>query len=150
VWWHDIDGWTPEAGGLWVHLDHTAPKSQEWVRKFSGLDPLVVEALLADDTRPRCSEVDDGLLVILRGVNLNPGAEAEDMVGIRMWIDGVRIVSTRHRTVRSILDIREQIAARHGPRGPGDFLVQIADRLTTRMGPIVDALEEALDTLQEE
>jgi zinc transporter len=150
VWWPDVDGWKPEAGVLWVHLDHTSQKSQEWLRRFSNLDPLVVEALLADDTRPRCLEIDDGLLVILRGVNLNPGAEAEDMVAVRMWIDGVRIVSTRHRVVKSILDIREQIAARHGPRGPADFLVEIADRLTTRMGPIIDGIEETLDTLQDE
>jgi len=150
IWWPDIDVWKPEAGLLWLHLDHTAPKSQEWLRKFSGLQPLVVEALLADDTRPRCSEIDDGLLVILRGVNLNPGADVEDMVAIRMWIDGRRIISTRHRTLKSVLDIREQIAARHGPRRPGDFLVEIADRLTTRMGPIIDEIEETLETLQDE
>ena len=150
VWWPDVDTWTPEAGVLWVHLDHTSPKSQEWLRRFSNLDPLVAEALVAEDTRPRCSEIDDGLLVILRGVNLNPGAEAEDMVAIRMWIDGVRIVSTRHRTLKSIQDVREQIAARQGPRGPAEFLVEIADRLTTRMGPIIDDIEETLDTLQDE
>ena len=150
VWWPDVDNWKPEAGLLWLHLDHSSPKSQEWLRKFSGLEPLVVEALLAEDTRPRCSEIGDGLLIILRGVNLNPGADAEDMVAIRIWIDRRRIISTRHRHLKSIQDIREQIAARHGPRGPGDFLVQIADRLTTRMGPIIDELEETLDTLQDE
>jgi zinc transporter len=150
VWWPDVDAWTPENGVLWVHLDHSSPKSQEWLRRFSGLDPLAAEALVAEDTRPRCSEIDDGLLVILRGVNLNPGAEAEDMVAIRMWIDGARIVSTRHRMLKSIQDIRERIAARQGPRGPAEFLVEIADRLTTRMGPIIDEIEETLDTLQDE
>jgi zinc transporter len=150
VWWPDVDTWKPEAGVLWLHLDHSSPKSQEWLRKFSGLDPLVVEALLAEDTRPRCSEIGDGLLIILRGVNLNPGADAEDMVAIRLWIDRRRIISTRHRHLKSIQDIREQIAARHGPRGPGDFLVQIADRLSTRMGPIIDEIEETLDRLQDE
>lgn len=150
IWWPDVDGWKPEAGLLWLHLDHSAPKSQEWLRRFSGLDPLAVEALLADDTRPRCSEIANGLLIILRGVNLNPGADAEDMVAIRMWIERGRIISTRHRHLKSIQDIRDQIAARHGPRGPGDFLVQVADRLTARMGPIIDEIEETLDTLQDE
>src|SRR5262249_10029197 len=101
-------------------------------------------------TRPRCAEIDDGLLIILRGVNLNPGANAEDMVAIRMWIDRQRIVSTRHRHLKSIQDIREQIAARHGPRSAGDFLVQVADRLTTRMGPIIDGIEETLAPRQDE
>lgn len=150
VWWPDVDNWTPEAGLLWVHLDHSSAKSQEWLRRFSGLDPLVAEALLAEDTRPRCAEIGDGLLIILRGVNLNPGAEVEDMVAIRLWIDRRRIISTRHRMLKSIQDVREQIAARQGPRGPADFLVQIADRLTARMGPIIDAIGETLDTLQDE
>src|SRR5262245_48819547 len=82
VWWPEVDAWQPETGLLWVHLDHTSPKSQEWLRRFSSLDALVVEALLAEDTRPRCSEIDEGLLIILRGVNLNPGANVEDMVAI--------------------------------------------------------------------
>jgi zinc transporter len=31
--------------------------------------------------------VGQSLLVILRGVNLNPGADPEDMVSVRLWLD---------------------------------------------------------------
>ena len=150
VWWPQIDEWKPETGVLWVHLDYRASESQLWLRKSSGLDPVVVEALLTEDTRPRCTEIGEGVLIALRGVNLNPGAEAEDMVAVRMWIEGRRIITTRHRVLKSIQDVRDRIAARHGPRGPGEFLVQVADGLTARTGPIIDGLEETLDRLQEE
>ncbi len=40
----------------------------------------------------------DGWLVILRGVNLNPGADSEDMVSIRMWIEAHRLIALRPPT----------------------------------------------------
>jgi zinc transporter len=47
-----------------------------------------MDALLAEETRPRSFPVGEGLVVILRGVNLDPGADPEDMVSPRLWIDG--------------------------------------------------------------
>jgi zinc transporter len=44
-WWSQIDEWKPEAGVLWVHLDYRASESQMWLRKSSGLEPVVIEAL---------------------------------------------------------------------------------------------------------
>lgn len=46
-------------------------------------------------TRPRVLPLAGGLLVNLRGVNLNPGADPEDMVSVRMWIDAERLISMR-------------------------------------------------------
>ncbi|MDX1581213.1 MAG: CorA family divalent cation transporter, partial [Alphaproteobacteria bacterium] len=69
----------------WVHLDHHSPEVRAWLVEKSGLDPLVCEALLAEETRPRCTPFGEGLVLILRGVNLNPGADPEDMVSLRLW-----------------------------------------------------------------
>ena len=72
----------------WVHMRADHPKTREWLqREVSYLDSIVIDALLADETRPRVMEVGDGLLMILRGVNLNENARPEDMVSIRLWID---------------------------------------------------------------
>jgi len=47
--------------------------------KPSQPDKIIGEALLAEETRPRIVPSAEGLLLILRGVNCNPGAEPEDM-----------------------------------------------------------------------
>ena len=39
------------------------------------------------------------------GLNLNEGAEPEDMVSIRLWLDPRRILSLRKRKLRAIADI---------------------------------------------
>ena len=51
------------------------------------LDPLIVEALLTEETRHRTAALGGGLLITLRGVNLNPHSDPEDMISIRVWID---------------------------------------------------------------
>jgi zinc transporter len=64
-----------------VHLDLNSSHTQAWLRKeISYLDPCIINALIAEETRPRLTEIGDGLLVILRGVDLNEYADPEDMI----------------------------------------------------------------------
>ena len=147
--WAGVRSWKPTDGLLWVHLDHTGEKADVWLRDESGLDPVVSETLLQDEVRPRLLPLDEALLVILRGVNLNPGADPEDMVGIRVWIDGQRIITLRHRRIMAVNDIREEIMHGRGPRDLGDFLVSIARRLIDRMGPVISSLDDRVDDLED-
>lgn len=147
--WDGLRAWTSGQGFLWVHLDRAGEGARRWLERESGLPPLVRDALLTDDTRPRAAEFADGLIVILRGVNLNPGADPEDMVSIRLWIDGGRVISIRLRRLMAVEDIRESLDAGRGPKGPADFLVALTDRLVARMDPVIDELEDAADTIEE-
>lgn len=148
--WEEVRSWKPERGLLWVHLNHNESVAQEWLRKESGLDAVACDALLANDPRPRSLAANDALFVILRGVNLNPGADPEDMVSLRLWIESYRIITLRFRHVMAIDDIRGAIVAGVGPRTAGDFLVSVADRLIDRMGPTLDKVDEEVDGLEEE
>ena len=145
----DVAGWTPGDGVLWLHLDITVPESMSFIEGL-GLDPIVAEALSASETRPRCDPVDAGLNVALRGVNTNPGAEPEDMVALRIWIDGQRIVTTRRRRILSALDIRNGLIAGQGPADSGAFIAQLADRLIERMQGVIDDSEERVGQLEEQ
>jgi zinc transporter len=82
--WQKIKQWSPEEGTLWMHLNHASENVQKWLTEASGLDPISCESLLEEETRPRVVSSSDGLLLILRGVNCNPGADPEDMVSLRM------------------------------------------------------------------
>jgi len=146
----EIDARLGDSGDvLWVHLDLTHPDVPRWMRQRSGLEPHVVEALVAEETRPRSLVQGDGLLLLLRGVNLNPGADAEDMVSIRMWITPRRILTLRRRRLLAVQDLRDRLAEGNGPGTPGDFVVQLSHRLIDRMGPEVDEIEEEVDTLED-
>lgn len=146
----EIESWSPAQGILWVHLMRDAVDARSWLANDSGLLPSQVEALLEDETRPRSVSFPEGLLVILRGVNLNPGAEAEDMVGLRLWVEADRIITARKPRLMAIQDVRETLGSGRSPRGTGTLLAAIAARLTARMAPIISDLEDRVDDLEDE
>ena len=134
----------------WVHLDLAHPRARDWLQnKLTFIDRHAVNALLAEETRPRATEIGDGMLVILRGVNLNEGAEPEDMVSIRLWIDSRRIISIRRRRVRAAVDIQERIENGTGPETAGQFLGLLIERLTARIEPVLREIDDAADALED-
>lgn len=145
----EIENWRPEDGLLWLHFDVAGRPPRKWLRENIGLDSMVVEALTADETRPRSLNVGDGLLAVLRGVNMNPGDDPEDMVSIRLWIESDRIISTRRRKLLSVQDVRAHLEQGTGPGTSGDFLSQLVGRLADRIGDFVDTIEERLSTIEE-
>ena len=137
VGWEILDSWTPQQGLLWVHFDISEPGPDTWLEERSGLEPQIAAALLAEDTRPRSAPSRNGLLVILRGVNLNPGAEPDDMVSVRVWLEHNRIITTRRRQLQANGAIKAALEAGEGPSGSGEFL----DFLVEHLAPQRDALE---------
>jgi zinc transporter len=128
----------------WQHIDGSQPESQAWLMNEAQLDVGVANALCADETRPRSFKSKNGILVVLRGVNMNPGHDPEDMVAIRVWLEKNRIISVRHRPVMSLQDIIEDLENGDGPRTSGEFLTELVDKLANRIGEFVNGIDEEL------
>ena len=140
----------PDQRPVWLHFDYTSQKAAEWISGKSGLDEVSAAALLTEETRPRASLIDGGALVSLRGVNLSPGSEPEDMVAIRLWIDDKRIISTRKRKLLSESDVIKSFEDGQGPKTTGEFLVDLSDRLISRMAGTIEDIEDRVDQMEDE
>ena len=140
-------GTLPEP--VWIHLQRDDPETRAWLERESGLDEILCDALLSDESRPRCEAIGDGLLVSLRGVNLNPGADPEDMVALVLWADANRVITVRRRRIMAVDAMRESLEHDRGPSTTGGFLAQVADGLVERMGPVIDELEDTVDGMEE-
>lgn len=147
---NDITNWSAEHGTLWVHLDYKEQPSHRWLSDESGVEPVVVEALLADDTRPRCFSYASGVLVILRGVNLNPGADPEDMISIRLWIEKSRIISIRHRKVLAVEVTKNNLNRGEGPVDSGSFMVELTKCMAHQIGDVLNTVDDEVDALEDE
>ncbi|MBS0123837.1 zinc transporter ZntB [Thetidibacter halocola] len=135
----------------WVHLRAQHPDTAGWImQNLSYLDPTIVDALVAEETRPRVTRVGDGLIVILRGINTNEGADPEDMVSVRLWIDPHRIVSLSRRRVSAIELLSDALAQGRGPTDAAGFLVRLTQSLNTRIESFWSELEDEADALEEE
>lgn len=148
--WEGVTNWRREEGTLWLHLDYAGDDAKHWLGHESGIDAVIAESLTTEETRPRSLVHKGGMLLILRGVNLNPGADPEDMISIRCWIDADRIVTLRHRRVMAIDDLRQAVESGSGPTGPGAFLEAFTDRLVIRMGNVISDTDDAVDALEDE
>jgi len=138
----DIHSWTKEQGLLWLHFDYTHPEAEEWLMESSGLDQVIAQALLEDETRPRATMINDGMLIALRGINHNPGAEPDDMVALRMWVDPHRIVTSRRRKIGAASIIATDLVAGRGPKNTGDFLVSMISHIVHGMSDTINDFEE--------
>lgn len=134
---------------FWLNLDITHPGARHILKDQAGLDHFAINALLADETRPRVVKHGNGLIAILRGVNLNPGAEPDDMVAVRIWVDEHRIITTRRRNLQSLVDLHEMLQKGDGPATTSEFLTRLADRLVIRIGTMIDTIEDNIADLEE-
>ncbi|BFM50358.1 zinc transporter ZntB [Marinomonas sp. THO17] len=139
----------PETGCRWVHLDATKEASGDWLSSVEGVPDTVVEALLAEETRPRMVKMGRGALLILRGVNLNPGSDPSDMVSLRLWVTPHFIISSRRRRLLSVQYVMQTLEEGEGPTNTGDVLASLTVKLIGRMASVLVDLEEELSDLEE-
>ncbi|MEX1215993.1 zinc transporter ZntB [Saccharospirillum sp.] len=131
----------------WVHCQRDDPGLPGWLADLE-INRGLRQALLAEDTRPRFEPVGDGFLLILRGVNLTPGAEPDDMLSLRMlWYkDG--LITLRKRSFKAIASVRERLEQKQGPASVSALLVTIIEALNDRIGELLEASERELETLE--
>lgn len=138
-------------GLVWLHFDGSKPQTRDSLKTaFPSLDVLILDALLDVETRPRMTQMDDGVLLMLRGVNLNDGQEPEDMVAISAWADPNRIVCVSHERVRAVGDLETLLQSGKGPKDQGQFLSMLCKRLIQRLEPTLSQLDEATDAIEEQ
>lgn len=133
----------------WIHMRRDAQEARDWLDEC-GLSSRVRMALTAEDTRPRCTVIGDGAIINLRGVNLNAGAEPEDMISTRLWVEERKIVGIWLRPLRAIVDLFDSIEEGHAPQTPGALIAQLALRLVDRTEPVIASLNERVDRLEED
>ena len=135
---------------LWLHWDRSHPEAQRWLRENSGLGEFTCDLLLEESTRPRLLPLpDDELLLFLRGINLNPGSEPEDMVAVRIFADAQRVISLRLRPLRATDALIEQWARGLGPKTGSEVLLYLAEHLTDRIDTLVSDFSERVDEQEE-
>ena len=100
-----LDDPMPADGYRWVSGSPADKRIAAWMA--SNLSSVARRALLQPETRPRTLAMGAGCLVNLRGVNLNPEQQVDDMVSVRSWIAPGLAVTLRHRPV---LILRQRIS----------------------------------------
>lgn len=146
--WEQAQAWTPEAGPLWVHLERTVDEeTKAWLAR-QGLEGADRTALLAAGTRPRTLAATRGLIVILRGVNLNEGATPDDMISLRVSIDPTRLISVREEKLRATGDALVLLHEGQGPKTSVELLIRLITIMGGRIQAVLEDLSGRADVLE--
>lgn len=131
----------------WYYLHADSEETIECLKRLE-IDDFVVEALMAEEPRPRFTLHEDGAVLILRGVNLNEGSEASDMVSLRFWIEKNLVVGVWMRRAFAVRDVIDSAYRGNVPTSPADLICKIAFRLADRAEPIISTLSDQMDQLE--
>ncbi|MGN7610510.1 zinc transporter ZntB [Magnetococcales bacterium HHB-1] len=142
--------WDPEQGLVWIHLQQS-DQSRAWLEEFAELDSQIVTDLFEADNQPRFMNFVEGGFLTLRGVNLNPGADPEDMVFLNLWVESTRIITVRSQRMHAVTTLRDALdSGIKMPHTIGGFLVRIIYALVINMDPLMNRLDDHLDQLEED
>ena len=144
-----LDPLPPGEGYLWYHFDRNEPATRALFDADEGVDVIATRTLLAQDTRPRTIVRGEDVLINLRGVNLNAGAEPEDMIPLRFFIQQGRVISCNARHLKAIGDMVARLESQPVSRTPGGFIATFALTIIERMGPTITDLNEQVDELED-
>ncbi len=131
---------------LWLHWDRSHLRTEQWLREDSGLNEFACALLLEENTRPRLLRLENQeLLLFLRAINLNPQADPEDMISLRIFASAKRIYSLRQRPVQVTDELIKAFEKGLGPKNTSEILLFFAQSLTDRVESIVSDLADTID-----
>jgi zinc transporter len=136
-------------GFIWLHFDRRNPQTRQVLIDDKMVDDVATRTLLAEDSRPRTIVRGMDVLINLRGINLNPGAEPEDMIPLRFFAQHNRVITVCGRVLKATEDRVRQLQNQKVSPTPGGFIAGYALALSDRMAPTITDLNEQIDTLEE-
>lgn len=134
---------TGPARYRWWHFDLADPQLAGWCQ--AHLPEIPASALLQPETRPRCDAYESGLIINLRGINLNEGQQTEEMVSVRMWVTDAAVVTVRVRRVYTLQELQQSAQSQLAPPSPAAFVTELVARLTNRIQQEVNAINALAD-----
>ncbi len=137
---------------VWIGLYEPREEVLREVQREFDLHDLAIEDALSAHQRPKLELYEDSLFVVLRTAQLLPAAIGLEFGETHVFVGERYIVSVRHGSLKSHVGLRARCeAAPHLlSKGPGFVLYALMDFIVDQYLPIVEALEEQLETLEEE
>jgi zinc transporter len=131
----------------WVHVDGWQEDAREIVARCDHMPEAALSALLAQETRPRCTLMAHGALINLRGLGAEDDSEGDSLVSIRLWAEHARVISVSYRPLAAIHRVIEQMLASK-IHDPGDLIAAFAQEITEALDPEIAQLGDDLDEIE--
>lgn len=135
---------------VWVALkDATADELSEMQQQF-GLHELAVEDARHGHQRPKLEEYGDSLFVVVHTVE--PDGEELRVGEVSIFVGRNYVLSVRQRTEQGFTNVRQRTEREPHllKHGSGFVFYALIDTVVDRYFPVLDGLEDELETLEEQ
>lgn len=145
-----LDAFCAENGHAkfsWVHLDGRRDEVISILPRVADIPPAAMNALMAAETRPRCTLFGDGALINMRGPGESISGDGDPLVSIRLWAQQGKVVSLSYRTLAPLDTVIDQMLSGK-LADPGDLIAAIAMEITEVLDPEIAELGDILDNIE--
>jgi len=139
---------------LWLDLCAEPPAQCELIlRDVFGFHPLAVDDALAESHHPKVDDWSEYLLVVLHSIAFDVRADPQVRTQeLDVFLGRSYVITYRTEPIAAVdrvwaLSQRDQRHLRHGP---DHLLYKLADELVADYMPAVEAIDEALDRIEDE
>ncbi len=135
---------------VWVALKDATPEELEKMQEEFALHELAVEDARKGHHRPKIEEYGNSLFVVMHTIDL---VGTELLSGeVAVFVSKNYVLTVRNRSQQGFINVRarceqepEQLS-----QGPAFVLYTLMDAVVDRYFPVFDALEEELETIEEQ
>lgn len=135
------------AAFSWVHADGWREDAHMVAARCDDMPQAALSALLAQETRPRCTLMAHGALVNLRGLGSVEDGGGDPLVSIRLWAEHARVISVSYRPLAALEPVILRMLAGE-IRDPGDLIAALAQEITEALDPEIAELGDDLDEIE--
>jgi len=136
-----------QAAFSWIHADGWKEDARAVASRCDHMPEAALSALLAQETRPRCTLMGQGALINLRGLGADKDDTGDALVSIRLWAEQARVISVSYRPLAALEPVMQNMLAGH-IHDPGDLIAALAQQITEALDPEVADLGDTLDEIE--
>ncbi len=136
-----------DAPFSWVHADGWREDARAVASRCDHMPEAALSALLAQETRPRCTLMGEGALVNLRGLGMQDDPTGDALVSIRLWAEHARVISVSYRPLAAMEPVIARMLA-GAIQDPGDLIAELSRHITEALDPEIADLGDRLDEIE--
>jgi magnesium transporter len=137
---------------VWLGLFEPDDGLLRRIQQEFKLHDLAVEDALKAHQRPKLEQYHDSLFVVLRTAHLGGTPPTLEFGETHLFVGRNYVVTVRHGSLRSHVDLRARCECNPQllSKGPGYVLYALMDFVVDQYFPIVEAIENVLEDIEEE
>ena len=137
---------------VWIGLHDPSPDLLRQIQHEFGLHDLAVEDAQRAHQRPKLEQYGDSIFVVLRPALLVGDEQRLELGETHLFVGPRYIVSVRHGATPSYTAVRARCESNPAllAKGPGFVLYAVMDFIVDQYFPVVDAMDDQLDRLEDE